>query len=84
MTTTYTPNAVVLTAPDGCTKYLLSAVERSLEEMDEGAVLEVPCDSSSRMDIATWCLEAGRTPLNMRDDFGGLFIKNTSAAVAAA
>ncbi|MDW3176492.1 MAG: hypothetical protein R8J94_03785 [Acidimicrobiia bacterium] len=83
MTTNYKPDAVVMTAPDGCTKYLLSAVERSLEEMDDGALLEVPCDPFSRLDIATWCLEAGRTPLNPSDEFDSLFIKNTAAAVAA-
>jgi hypothetical protein len=80
-----TPDAVVLTAPDGCTKYLLAAVERSLADMAPQAVLEVPCDSMSRLDLAEWCLRGGRRIVNPFDHWerAALWIENTSAAEAA-
>ena len=74
--TTHTPNAIVMTAPDRCTKYLVHAVETSLDQMDPGAVLEVPCDSQGRGALAEWCLASGRTPLNLDEELRSFFIQN--------
>ena len=83
MTTILTADAVVMTAPNGCTKYLLHAVEQILDLMDEDTVLEVPCDSISRIDIAEWCLSAGRSRLYPGERFDLLFIRNTRSSTAA-
>ncbi|MEM9038862.1 MAG: hypothetical protein AAGD33_03090 [Actinomycetota bacterium] len=58
------PDAVVLTAPDGCTTYLQSAVEITLREIRPGSIVEVPCDPYSRIDLAEWCLTAGHRTVN--------------------
>ena len=80
-----TPDAVVLTAPDGCTKYLQRAVEQSLADMAPGAELEVPCDPFSRIDLAEWCLTTGHRITNPFDhwEVPYLRIENTPALVPA-
>ena len=55
----------VLTAPDHCTKYLASAIENRLDRMEPGSVVEVDfANEHTRLDIAEWCLNGGRRPLN--------------------
>ena len=77
MPTQPTPNAVVLTAPDRCTKYLVEVVEHSLRHMDDGAVLAVPGDQTDHVDLAQWCLENGKRLLNPFDGWGDLLVENT-------
>ncbi|MEL7159095.1 MAG: hypothetical protein AAFN30_21230 [Actinomycetota bacterium] len=77
MPTTPHPNAVVLTAPDGCTKYLVEAVEQALDHMDTGAVLAVPGDRFDHADLAEWCLGNGKRLLNPFDGLGDLLVENT-------
>ncbi len=79
-----TADAVVITAPDGCTTYLLRAIERSLDDMDPGAVLDVPCNPTDRIDIAEWCLAAGKRVLDPWADVGHVFSENTQAPSAIA
>ncbi len=77
MPTNPTPNAVVLTAPDGCTKYLVEVVEHTLRHMDAGAVLAVPGDRFDQAGLAEWCLNSGHRLLNPHDGWGDLLVENT-------
>ena len=84
--TTPDPNAVLI-APDGCTKYLASTVQRDLKHMQPDAVLEVRCASPiDRIDLAEWCLSAGKRVLNPFDHWNvkTLLVENTHKPDAAA
>lgn len=81
MPTNPTPNAVVLTAPDRCTKYLVEVVEETFRHMDTGAVLAVPGDPIDHAELAEWCLNAGKRVLNPFDGLGDLLVENTRPAI---
>jgi hypothetical protein len=49
----------VLIAPDGSTAYLARAVGTALAKLETDAVLKVPCDLDTRVELAEWCLFAG-------------------------
>lgn len=50
----------VVTAPDRCTKYLISTVEDVLAETPAGDAIEVQCsDGEMQVDLASWCLSSG-------------------------
>ena len=74
------PDAVVLTAPDGCTQYLARVVETSLRDMSPHAVLEVPCPTPDvRAALAEWCSSAGLRVLDSSEHSvtGRLLVENT-------
>lgn len=55
------PDAVLL-APDGCTKYLASAIADDIAYMDDGATLAVHLrHADDRLSLAEWCLSAGHS-----------------------
>ncbi len=58
------PSRIVLTAPDGCTKYLAASVESTLAAFP-GATVAVRCtESETKLDLAEWCLRSGRRIAN--------------------
>ncbi len=63
MPTQSTADAVMPTAPDGGTHHLPETVDHSLDHLD----------------LAEWCLNAGRRVLDPADGWGHLLIENTPA-----
>lgn len=76
-------DAVVLPAPDGCPTYLQRAVEHSLDHMRANAVLAVPCDELSRIDLVEWCATTGRRVHDQGSGLDHLLIENTPPVAAA-
>lgn len=57
---TFQQHETVLIAPDGCTKYLQSAVDSHLRQAQPPDTVRIEfSDECAKAEMATWCLEGG-------------------------